>query len=82
MNDNRSIAHFFFHQLEQDHAAELQKLQDSVTATLNKHREHRKKVVAENEYLRATVQCVSRLHARDTAVVSKKQRAHPGAFLR
>jgi hypothetical protein len=45
-------------QLEQDHATELQKLQDSVTATLNKHRDHRKRVVAENEYLRATVQCV------------------------
>lgn len=51
-------AAFCVGQLEQQHARELEKLQSSIANTLGKQREQRKQIIAENEHLRSTIQCV------------------------
>ena len=45
-------------QLQEEHARELRQLQDSVSMTLNKHRDQRRQVIQDNANLRATVQYV------------------------
>eukprot|EP00750_Incisomonas_marina_P013538 INCI17460.1.p1 GENE.INCI17460.1~~INCI17460.1.p1 ORF type:complete len:526 (+),score=134.71 INCI17460.1:153-1730(+) len=61
------------HLLEQEHAAELRSLQESISATLGKQREQRKTLLMENEYLRSTVK---RLESQLLTIAAEERDDH------